>query len=85
MIKKHQYCFANISATKAQVFMKFYVMVNYYLVSICIKFHEDSCINARTRVVQARVHVLLRMRVFTTRALIYAQIFMRNLSSQDSN
>ena len=37
MIKKHQYCFANISATKAQIFMKFYVVVNQYLVIICIK------------------------------------------------
>ena len=38
-IKKHQYCFENISATKAQIFMKFYVGVIYYLVIICIKFH----------------------------------------------
>ena len=51
MIKKHQYCFANISATKAQIFMKFYVVVNYYLVIICIKFHPDLCINARIEVV----------------------------------
>ena len=36
MIKKHQYCFANISVTKAQIFMKFYVVVNYYLVIIFI-------------------------------------------------
>ena len=39
VIKKRQYCFANISTTKAQTFMKFYVVINYYLVSICIKFH----------------------------------------------
>ena len=35
MIKKHHYCFANISATKAQIVMKFYEVVNYYLVIIC--------------------------------------------------
>ena len=46
MIKKHQYCFANISATKAWIFMKFFVV-------ICLKFHEDLCINAHARVVNA--------------------------------
>ena len=54
MIKKHQYCFANISATEARIFMKFYMVVNYYLVILCIKFHSDWCINARARVVNAR-------------------------------
>ena len=39
MIKKHQYCFENISATKAQIFMKSYVVINYYLLIICIEFH----------------------------------------------
>ena len=53
MIKKHQYCFANISATKAWIFMKFYVVVNYYLVGLYFKFHKDLCINARARVVNA--------------------------------
>ena len=67
MIKKHHYGFANISATKAQIFMKYYVVVNYYLVSLSFKFHEDSCINARARVVNAGTHVLLRVCVFTTR------------------
>ena len=64
MIKKYQYCFVNISATKAQIFMKLYVVVNYFLVSLSLKFHEDLCINAHTPVVKARVHVLLRVRVF---------------------
>ena len=54
MIKKHQYCFANISATKARIFMKFYVAVNYNVV-----LHEDPCTNARARVVIARMHVIL--------------------------
>ena len=32
--------------------MKFYMVVNYYLVSLSLKFHEDSCIDARTNVVR---------------------------------
>ena len=49
---KHQYCFANISGTKAQIFMKFYVVVNFYLVSLSLNFHKDSCINARQNAVR---------------------------------
>ena len=44
--------------------MNFYVVVNYYLLSITVKFHEDLCINASTPI----AHVLSRLRVFTTRA-----------------
>ena len=50
-MKKYQNCFANISATKARIFMKFYVEVNYYLVGLYFKFHKDSCINAHAPVV----------------------------------
>ena len=46
-LNKCQNCFANISATKARIFMKFYVVVKYYLVSLSFQFHEDLCINAR--------------------------------------
>ena len=60
-----QYCFANISATKAQISMKFYMVVNYYRVSLSFKFHEDPCINARTRVVNACKHILSRVRALT--------------------
>ena len=63
-----QYCFANISAMEARIFMKFYMVVNYYLVNLSFKFYEDPCINARARVVNARVHVISRVRAFTTRA-----------------
>ena len=61
-----RYCFANISATEARIFMKFYVVVNYYLVSLCFKFREDPCISARARVVNARAHVLSRVRACST-------------------
>ena len=68
MYSESQYCFANISATKAWVFMKFYMVVNYHLVSLSFKFHADWCINARARAVKARAHVLSRLRAFMPRA-----------------
>ena len=33
--------------------MKLYAVVNYYLVNLDFKFHEDPCINARPKVVNA--------------------------------
>ena len=41
MITESQFYFTNISATKARIFMKFYVVVNYYLMSLSFKFYED--------------------------------------------
>ena len=79
MIKKHQYCFANISATKARIFMKFYVVVNYYLVSLSFKFHKDSCINVHAPVVNARARVLSRVCAFTTRARAFMHTSEWNL------
>ena len=61
-------CFANISATKASIFMKFYVVVKYYHVTLNFKFREDSCINARARVVNARNREKTCVRAFTTHA-----------------
>ena len=52
-----RYRFANISATKVWIFMKFYMMVNYYLVNLTFKVHKDLFTNARVRVVNARAHV----------------------------
>ena len=52
---------------KARIFIKFYMVVNYYLVRLGIKFHEDLCITARAQVVDVRVHVLSRVCAFTTR------------------
>ena len=34
MITKYQYCFADIPIIKARIFMKFHVVVNYYLVNL---------------------------------------------------
>ena len=66
MTLKNQYCFANISATKDQIFMKLYVGVNYYLVSLRFKFHEDPCANARALVINVRIRDKTRMCSFTT-------------------
>ena len=55
--------------------MKFYVVVNYYLGSLSFKFHEDSCINARARDVNARAHVLSRVRTFKTCARAFEHGF----------
>ena len=46
----------------------FYVVVNYYLVSLSFKFFKDICINAHAGVVNVSAHVLSRVRAFTTRA-----------------
>ena len=47
--------------------MKFHMVVNYYLVNLSFKFHEDPCINARARVINVRARDLSRARAFTTR------------------
>ena len=67
-----QYCFANISAMKAWIFIKFYMVVNYYLVSLSFKFHKNLCTDARAQVVNARTRDKTCARAFTalTRAFI---------------
>ena len=46
--------------------MKFYVVVNFYLLSF--KFYEDLSVNARSRVVNARIREITCAHAFTTRA-----------------
>ena len=48
--------------------MKFYVVVNYYLVSFDFIFHEDPWTNARVQVVNARTRDKMCMCALTTRA-----------------
>ena len=50
--------------------MKFYVVVNYYLVSLSFKFHKNPCTNARAQVVNARTRDKTCMRAFTARACV---------------
>ena len=61
-------CFANISTTKAWIFTKFYMVVNYYLVKLSFKFLEDQCIDVRTLVVNAHTREKSCARAFITRA-----------------
>ena len=66
---------------------KFYVVVNYYLVTLSFKFHEDLCIDARTNVVNARAHVLSRVRrLWLVRVHLCTDLYeIWYLWSQDSN
>ena len=73
----HQYCFANISTTKAPNFMKFYVVINYYPESLYFKFHEDFCINARAQVVNPRACFIFSVHVYTLCTRIFARIFIK--------
>ena len=68
MYSESQHCFANISATEARIFMKLYMVINYYLMSVSFKFHEDPCTNARARAVNARTRDKTCACAFTTRA-----------------
>ena len=48
ILKIWQYCFANSSAMKAQIFMKFHMVVNYYLLSlnsVVMKIRVQICAN----------------------------------------
>ena len=74
-----QYCFAYISATEAWIFMKFYVVVNYYLENLSLKFHADPCMNKPAQVVNARVHVISQVRAFTTHACAFVHGLSWNL------
>ena len=65
-IKQTPVLFANISVTTARIFMKFYVVVNDYLVNLSSEFHEDLC-----EVLNARAHVLSRVHTFTTCAFVH--------------
>ena len=77
MSTESQFYFANISATEARIFMKFYMVVNYYLVNLNFKFHEDLNSNARARVINARTRDKTRVRVYNSYVLIYARIFIK--------
>ena len=65
-----QYYFANISATKARIFMKFFVVVNFYLVNLSFKFHKDPCINVCEQVVNASICDITWAHAFTTCARV---------------
>ena len=59
--------------------MKSYVVVNYYLAIIYIKFHSDMCINTSARVENAHNRDKTCAPAFETRARAFMHKFLRNL------
>ena len=57
--------------------MKFYVVVNFYLVSLSLKFHEDPFVNARARGGNARIRDITCAHAFLTRAHAFMHGYMR--------
>ena len=69
MAFKSQYHFANISATKASIFMKFDTYIHKTVKIYHMNFCKDPCTQARTRGVNACARVLSRR---NARAHVYA-------------
>ena len=65
-LQKEIYNFVKIAGRKAQIFMKFYVVVTYLLLSLSFKFHEDLLLNSHGRVVNAHAHVLSWVKIVKT-------------------
>ena len=59
MIFKSQYCFANISATKAPIFMKFETYIYKIVQSYQMIFCKDPCTHAGTRGINVRARVFV--------------------------
>ena len=57
MIFESRYNFANISATKAPIFMKFETYINKIVKNYKIFFGKDPCTHARTRGVNVDARV----------------------------
>ena len=73
MITVSQFYFVNISANKAWIFTKFYVVVNDCIVSLSFKLYDNLCLNARTRMVIVGAYDLSQVRAFTPRARAFMQ------------
>ena len=82
-LNKRQYCFANISATKASIFMKLKTFIHEIVKNCQINFRKDPCIYTRTRGVNVRARVLsrrnARAHVYATCSRMCARIFTKNL------
>ena len=69
MIFKSQYCFVNISATEAQIFLKFETYIHKVVKNHQMIFHKDPCTDGRTQgvcvcarfIATKRAHVRLRL------------------------
>ena len=81
MIFKSQYCFANISATKAPIFMKFETYIHKIVKNYQKKFRKDLCTHARTRGVNMRARVSSRQNtrthIYPSCARVFAWIFTK--------
>ena len=82
MIFKSQYCFANISATKAQIFMKFETFIHEIVKNYQMIFRKDPCIQTGTRGEKVRACVLsrrnARAHVYASCVRMCARIFTKN-------
>ena len=83
MTFESQYRFANISATKARIFMKFETYI-YKIVKNCLLiFCKDPCTHVRTRGKNMRARVSSRQNARThinaSCVCVCAQIFTKNL------
>ena len=83
MIFKSQYGFANISAMKAPIFMKFVTYIHKIVKNYQKIFRKDPCTNAYTRDKNMRAHVssrqTARAHVHVSCVPVYARIFSKNL------
>ena len=82
MILKSQFCFVNISATKAPIFMKFETYIHKIVKNYLMIFLLDPCTDAYTRCVNMRARVLprrnARAHFYTSCARVCARIFTKN-------
>ena len=92
-LNTHQYCFANISATKAPIFMKFETQLHKIGNNDKHHFCRDPSTHTHTQGINVRAHVSSRVRTFrcastrfVARAHVYASfvglcawIFTKNL------
>ena len=82
MIFKSQYCFANISATEAQIFMKFEIYLHKVVKNHQIICRKDPCKDARTRGVSVCARVSSRRNahahVYVSCPRVCARIFTKN-------
>ena len=82
MTFESQYRFANISATKAPILMKFETYIHKILKNYLLIFRKDPCTHARTRDKNMRARVSYRQNasahIYASCVCVCAQIFTKN-------
>ena len=83
MTFENQYRFANISATKTRIFMKFETYIHKILKNYLVIFRKDPCTHARTRDKNMRARVSYRQNasahIYASCVCVCARIFTKNL------